>query len=85
MIRHNGFPNNLNHGICNTNTCQNNYGTICTIKPGTPDVQESPIVRSSKSSQIAEQLRQAIVGGRFKIGERPPTEDELAQRFGVSL
>jgi len=47
-------------------------------------VQESIIVKSSISKQIADQLREAIVSGHFKIGERLPTEDELAQRFGVS-
>ena len=47
-------------------------------------MQESALIKSSISKQIAEQLRQAIVSGRFKIGERLPTEDELAQRYGVS-
>jgi len=47
-------------------------------------VQETAIVKASISKQIAEQLRAAIVDGRLKIGERLPTEDELAQRFGVS-
>jgi len=47
-------------------------------------VQELSIVKSSISKQIAEQLREAIVSGHFKIGERLPTEDELAQRYGVS-
>jgi DNA-binding FadR family transcriptional regulator len=47
-------------------------------------MQEDVIVRTSVSRQIADQLRAAIVEGRFKIGERLPTEDELAQRFGVS-
>ena len=47
-------------------------------------MQESIIVKSSIPKQIAEQLREAIVSGHFKIGERLPTEDELAQRFGVS-
>ncbi len=47
-------------------------------------MQESSIVKSSISKQIAEQLREAIVSGRFKIGDRLPTEDELAQRYGVS-
>jgi GntR family transcriptional repressor for pyruvate dehydrogenase complex len=45
---------------------------------------EVAIVKSSISKQIAEQLREAIVSGKFKIGERLPTEDELAQRYGVS-
>jgi len=47
-------------------------------------VQENVIVKASISRQIAEQLRSAIVNGQFKIGERLPTEDELAQRYGVS-
>ena len=47
-------------------------------------MHELSIVKSSISKQIAEQLREAIVDGRFKIGERLPTEDELAQRYGVS-
>ena len=47
-------------------------------------MQDNTIVKASISKQIAEQLREAIVDGRFKIGERLPTEDELAQRYGVS-
>lgn len=47
-------------------------------------MQELSIVKSSISKQIAEQLREAIVSGQFKIGDRLPTEDELAQRYGVS-
>ncbi len=47
-------------------------------------MQENAIVKASISKQIAEQLRSAIVSGQFKIGERLPTEDELAQRYGVS-
>jgi DNA-binding FadR family transcriptional regulator len=47
-------------------------------------IPKSSIVKSSISKQIAEQLRDAIVSGRFKIGDRLPTEDELAQRYGVS-
>ena len=47
-------------------------------------MQQTAIVKASISKQIAEQLREAIVSGQFKIGERLPTEDELAQRYGVS-
>ena len=47
-------------------------------------MQEAAIVKASISKQIAEQLREAIVDGQFKIGERLPTEDELAQRYAVS-
>ncbi|MDJ0776425.1 MAG: FadR/GntR family transcriptional regulator [Gammaproteobacteria bacterium] len=47
-------------------------------------MSKKALPRSSISKEIAEQLRAAIVDGRFKIGERLPTEDDLAQRFGVS-
>lgn len=47
-------------------------------------MQENAIVKTSISKQIAEQLRAAIIAGQFKIGQRLPTEDELAQRYGVS-
>lgn len=47
-------------------------------------MQQQAIVKASISRQIAEQLRAAIVTGQLKIGERLPTEDELAQRYGVS-
>lgn len=47
-------------------------------------VQEEPIIKSSISKQIADQLRNSIINGRFKTGERLPTEDELANRYGVS-
>ena len=47
-------------------------------------MQANSIVKASISKQIAEQLRAAIVAGQFKIGQRLPTEDELAQRYGVS-
>jgi DNA-binding FadR family transcriptional regulator len=42
-------------------------------------VQENAIVKECISKQIAEQLRAAIIDGRFKIGERLSTEDELAR------
>ena len=47
-------------------------------------MQQKTIVKSSISKQIAEQLREAIVSGQLEIGDRLPTEDELAQRYGVS-
>jgi GntR family transcriptional repressor for pyruvate dehydrogenase complex len=42
------------------------------------------VVTDSVSKQIAERLREAILEGRLKVGERLPTEEELAQRYGVS-
>lgn len=47
--------------------------------------QELPaIVTVSVARQIAEALRTAILAGRIAIDERLPTEEELAQQFGVS-
>ena len=34
--------------------------------------------------QIAKSIRDAILEGRLKVDERLPTEEELAQKFGVS-
>lgn len=36
------------------------------------------------ASQIANNLRESIVEGHLKVEERLPTEEELAERFGVS-
>jgi GntR family transcriptional repressor for pyruvate dehydrogenase complex len=35
-------------------------------------------------SQVARMISDEILGGRFKVGERLPTERELAETFGVS-
>ena len=35
-------------------------------------------------SQVARMISDEILGGRFKAGERLPTERELAETFGVS-
>lgn len=42
------------------------------------------IVTASVAKQIAEAIRTAILEGRIKVDERLPTEDDLAQRYGVS-
>jgi len=42
------------------------------------------VVTDSVSKQIAERLREAILAGKLKVGERLPTEEDLAQRYGVS-
>jgi DNA-binding FadR family transcriptional regulator len=46
--------------------------------------QFASIVTASLARQIAESLRRAILAGEVKVDERLPTEDELAERFGVS-
>ena len=42
------------------------------------------VVTASVAKQISEQIREAIVSGRLQVGQRLPTEDELAQTYGVS-
>src|SRR6185437_699739 len=42
------------------------------------------IVPHSLAIQIATKIREAILEGRLKVNERLPTEEELANRFGVS-
>lgn len=43
-----------------------------------------PVNRRSLSSQIADQLQEAILDGSLKADDRLPTEDELASRYQVS-
>lgn len=43
-----------------------------------------PVAQRSLSSQIAGQIRQAIIDGSLKADDRLPTETELAQRYQVS-
>ncbi|MBN1630618.1 MAG: Cof-type HAD-IIB family hydrolase [Thermoleophilia bacterium] len=42
-----------------------------------------PVTPQTIADQVAEQLRQLIVSGEFKTGERIPAERELAARLGV--
>ncbi|MEL6677181.1 MAG: FadR/GntR family transcriptional regulator [Pseudomonadota bacterium] len=44
----------------------------------------SPVSKVGLSGQIAEAIRDAIVSGQITVGERLPSETELAERFGVS-
>lgn len=43
-----------------------------------------PIISTSVTKQIAEQIRSAIIKGEFAKGDRLPTETELAAMYGVS-
>ncbi|SEI46968.1 DNA-binding transcriptional regulator, FadR family [Allopseudospirillum japonicum] len=43
-----------------------------------------PLVTDSLPKQIAEHLRQAILEGELRAGDRLPTEDELAAQYQVS-
>ncbi len=47
-------------------------------------IDYKPLAARSLSRQIADNIQSAIVGGRLKVDERLPTEEELAQRFKVS-
>ncbi|MEM6670248.1 MAG: GntR family transcriptional regulator [Pseudomonadota bacterium] len=42
------------------------------------------IDKKELSAQIADQIREAILGGKLVVRERLPGEEELAERFGVS-
>lgn len=42
------------------------------------------VVTTSVAKQIAESLRQAIIDGKIKVGERLPTEEDLAKSYQVS-
>ena len=42
-----------------------------------------PIVPSTITDQVAEQLRQLIHSGEYKAGDRIPSERDLASRLGV--
>lgn len=47
--------------------------------------RETPtIVTASAARQIAEALRASILSGKIAVDERLPTEEDLAQQFGVS-
>ena len=43
-----------------------------------------PVRPTRASSEVVTQIREAILSGRFRPGDRLPTERELAQQFGVS-
>lgn len=43
-----------------------------------------PIKRPSVGEQVCEQLKEHLFAGRWKPGEKIPSEHELAQAFGVS-
>ncbi len=44
----------------------------------------SPVRPTRASSDVIAQIRAAILSGKFRPGDRLPTERELAQQFGVS-
>jgi DNA-binding FadR family transcriptional regulator len=44
----------------------------------------SPLIKRSLVDQALEQLRQRITQGTWAIGERLPTEPELAAELGIS-
>ncbi|WP_432470680.1 FadR/GntR family transcriptional regulator [Amphritea sp. HPY] len=48
------------------------------------NLEIEPVAQRSLSSQIADQIRQAIMDGSLKADDRLPTEGELAQRYQVS-
>jgi DNA-binding FadR family transcriptional regulator len=53
-------------------------------RPQTDRLDVTPTRQSRLYRDIADQLREAILSGRFEIGERLPTEASLASQYGVS-
>lgn len=47
-------------------------------------IDYSSIVAEGLAKQIASSIRQSILSGALKVDDRLPTEEELAERFGVS-
>ncbi len=47
-------------------------------------VKFEPVVTTSITRQIAEQIRESILEGRLKSGDRLPSEHDLAAQFSVS-
>ena len=48
------------------------------------NIKYEPVVTTSITRQISEQIRQSILDGRLKADDRLPTEHELAEQFNVS-
>jgi len=47
-------------------------------------IKYQPVVATSVTKQIAEQIKESILDGRLKADDRLPTEHDLADQFGVS-
>lgn len=47
-------------------------------------MENSPILRNSIVEQVMEQIKFLIVSGKYKVGDKLPPENELAECFGVS-
>ena len=51
---------------------------------GPVSLDYNAVVTTSVAKQIAESIRLAIIEGRIKVGERLPTEEDLARSYQVS-
>src|SRR4051794_32569164 len=47
-------------------------------------IAQNPIRKETFPSQIAKEIRDAIIEGRLKLDQRLPSEDDLAVEFNVS-
>ncbi len=54
------------------------------MRPEKSSMQFKPIKPKKISTQIAEQIRESILSGEFRPGDKLPPERELAEMFGVS-
>src|SRR3954453_2806736 len=48
-----------------------------------PPIPTMPLGRRKRADEIAEQIERAISTGEFKEGDSMPSEQQLAERFGV--
>lgn len=55
------------------------------ITSGPPDAGLAPAAGVSRYAQLAQDLRQRIIGGEWSAGAAIPSETDLAHRFGVAL
>jgi DNA-binding FadR family transcriptional regulator len=55
------------------------------VGPGAREAVLAQLVDTGRAEQVAQRLSDGIVLGVFEIGERLPSEPELARRFGVAV
>jgi DNA-binding FadR family transcriptional regulator len=59
------------------------FQNILPIFDSSDDMMNTPINKRSLADEVADQLRQQINAGKFKVGEQLPTEPELMKQFSV--
>ncbi|MCY7289134.1 MAG: winged helix-turn-helix domain-containing protein [Cryobacterium sp.] len=55
------------------------------LRPGAREAIFAQLAQAGRAEQVARRLTDAIILGVLTLGERLPSEQELARRFGVAL